>query len=133
MKTIVLISLMLLCIPHFAIAQKGKGHAKKQVKYKENYKHDAVAYHYHKTKRKGPPDWAPANGYRHRYVFFPEHRCYYDNYNGFYIFKKGSVWVTSYNRPWFILNISTTKKVELNIDNIPKPQIYIEQHITLYN
>lgn len=130
MKTIVLIGLMLLCIPHFVVAQKGNGHAKKHVKYKENYKHDVVVYH--KTKRKGPPDWAPANGYRHRYIFFPEHRCYYDNYYGVYIYRKGKIWVSSYTRPWFIINISTTKKVELNIDDIPKPQIYFEQHISIY-
>lgn len=113
--------------------QKHKGKAGKASSY-NNYEkivvHDPNSYY--KTKRKGPPPWAPAHGYRHRYIYFPEHKCYYDMYEGYYVYRKGTLWVTSFIKPVFIINIGTTKKIELNIDSEPYPQVYYKQHIILY-
>ncbi|MCC6838037.1 MAG: hypothetical protein IT234_05810 [Bacteroidia bacterium] len=138
MKTLILTicSLLLFSV---GFAQKGHGHKgnhqSKSVKHGiHHHSSNGIMYYQPvKVKRKGPPSWAPANGYRHRYIFFPEHKCYYDNFNGIYIYRKGSIWVTSYQTPSFIFNISITRKVELNIDGVSKPQIYFKQHVALYN
>lgn len=141
MKTIILIISTLL-IFNISFAQKGKGnHGGRHIQHindgpKHNHNSSRAVVFYNqpvKIKRNGPPSWAPAHGYRHRYIFFPEHNCYYDNYNGIYIYRKGSIWITSYTLPQFIFNIGVTRKVELNIDAVPKPQIYFEQHIALYD
>lgn len=132
MKNILLIIVVVL-IPTFAFSQKG--HGANHGKHNNAGRVNKIIVHNHYStsiKRKGPPSWAPANGYRHRYIYFPEHKCYYDNYNGFYIYRKGTVWVTSYYLPAFIINIGSARKIELNIDDVPNPQIYFEQHITLY-
>lgn len=113
---------------------KGKGKNKHHVHVVQAHPgHDVHVVSYKKVKKKGPPSWAPAHGYKHRYVYFPEHHCYYDNTKGHYIYRKGTVWVTSFNRPVFMINVNTTRKVELQIDNAPRPHIYFEQHIALYN
>jgi hypothetical protein len=139
MKTlIIIITTFLLC--NSIIAQKGKGHGAHHQKFEKQHPHKQysskkVVYYQPAlvVKRKGPPSWAPANGYRHRYVFFPEHNCYYDNFNGIYIYRKGGTWVNSYTMPSFIFNINFTRKVELTIDAAPKPQIYFEHHVALYD
>lgn len=138
MKTFVWI-IMLILLPIIGFSQKGhhkqKNHNEKMTKTKSYNGYEKITVYdtkKYKTKRKGPPPWAPAHGYRHRYIYFPEHKCYYDIYEGYYIYRKGTLWVTSFVKPVFIINISTTKKVELNIDSQPWPQVYFEQHIILY-
>ena len=82
--------------------------------------------------RHGNPKWGPSNGYTHRYIYFPEHQSYYDCTEGTYIYKKGEAWTTSSSQPVFISNIDNTKKVELDLDNEPKPQVHFNEHISLY-
>ena len=140
MKTFaVLFVLMSMGLSGFA--QKGHGHGKphqvkQEVKVYNHYPDNHITvyngpphagYKHHKM-----PYWAPAYGYRHRHIFFPEYGCYYDTYSGAYIYRHGGVWITSYQVPAFIINIGTTRKVELDIDNVPRPQVYFEQHISLY-
>lgn len=45
-------------------------------------------------KKHGPPDWAPAHGYRsqNRYVYFPQHNFYYDTHSRAYIYPDGPHW-----------------------------------------
>ena len=150
MKTIILI-LAIALIPFYSFSQKGhgKGHGNgnggKEKSYKggnKSSKKSAVVVSprgqsgvvYKEKKRHGPPSWAPAHGYRHRHVYFPAYKCYYDTYNGVYIYLSGTRWVTAISPPTFMLNVnlSSARKVELNIDDVPKPQIYFEQHVVLY-
>lgn len=72
MKTIAVIITM---IPLLCYSQRGhnKGnHGGNNGKHFKNNSHPVAYYkesnHHHK--RKGPPYWAPAHGYKHRYVFF---------------------------------------------------------------
>lgn len=134
MKTIAVIITM---IPILCYSQRGhnKGnHGGNNGKHFKNNSHPIAYYkesnHHHK--RKGPPYWAPAHGYKHRYVFFPEYRCYYDNFSGKYIYRRGPIWVTSINLPTFMFNVSLARKIELDIDNVSQPQVYFEHHISIY-
>lgn len=135
MKAILYVLLALL-VPAYTFAQRGHGkHYHKHDRQPRTVVHNHNVYVYNspvKVKRKGPPRWAPAHGYKHRYVYFPEYRCYYDNFQGVYVYRNGTVWVTSVYQPRFIVNIGVTRKVELSIDEAPQPQVYFEQHIVLY-
>lgn len=115
---------MILCsISLLAQKKYGKMHSHKRAYQKVNIK---------KNNYKGPPPWAPAHGYRHRYIYFPQYACYYDNYYGIYYYKTGSFWYKTSLKPSFILNISTAKKVELTIDNEEKPFRFYNKHIIIY-
>lgn len=149
MKTIILI-LAIALLPFYSFSQKGhgKGHGNgnggKEKSYKggdKSYKKSTVIIHqgpeqvvYKSKKRHGPPSWAPAHGYRHRHVYFPAYKCYYDNYDGMYIYYSGTRWIRTYSVPVFMVNVnlSNARVVELDYDNIATPQIYFEQHIVLY-
>lgn len=141
MNTLKLI-IVLLILPLLGYTQKGNPHKSKthkqqinkDYKVKKHYpSNKVVVYRAPKIKKKGPPSWAPANGYRHRHIYFPEYQCYYDTYTGMYIYRKGTIWVNSIYMPAFIVNIRTTRKVELNIDAVATPQIYFEQHFVWYH
>jgi hypothetical protein len=41
-----------------------------------------------KLKRRKPPSWALAHGYRRRHVYFPEHDLYVDHKKGVYIVQR---------------------------------------------
>lgn len=45
-------------------------------------------------RKKGPPPWAPAHGYRnkHRYRYYHDHEVYYDSRGGTYIWLAGGQW-----------------------------------------
>lgn len=133
MRSLVLI-VFLVSLGLCSYAQKNQGKNKKPGFTKAHHNQSSGSKNYivvKGNKRKGPPPWAPANGYRHRYIYFPAHHCYYDNYSGIYIYLKNKVWVTSLSIPAFI-NPIKARKVELVIDNIERPQIYFEQHLAIY-
>jgi len=139
MKTIALICAILM-FPFLAFSQKGHGKGKGQSKgvKKEYYKQSSSEKPFKKStavykKHKGPPYWAPANGYRYRNVYFPQYKCYYDTYEGVYIYLSGTRWVRTYTVPSFMVktDLSLARKVELDVD-VAEPQIYFEQHIILY-
>ena len=143
MKTIILISAMLI-LPYFAISQKGhgkgngKGHSNGEGRHSHKktsvvHPFNAVPVVYKSKKHKGPPYWAPANGYRHRNVYFPQYQCYYDSYNGEYIYLSNQRWIRAYSPPSIMVNVDLglARKVELDVD-VARPQIYFEQHIVLY-
>lgn len=152
MKTLALI-VALSILPFYGFTQKGhgkghgnsgKGNYRSEKSYKgegnKSYKTKAVIVSgsqtvvYKQKGRKGPPPWAPAHGYRHRHVYFPQYQCYYDNYDGVYIYYSGARWIRTYSIPSFMIgvNLSAARIVELNMDNVVAPQINFEQHIVLY-
>lgn len=141
MKTIALICTILI-LPLLVFSQKGQGKGKGNSKggKKEYYKQSSDVKPFsksktavYKSKHKGPPYWAPAHGYRHRNVYFPQYKCYYDTYDGVYIYLSGTRWIRTYSPPSFMVNVdlSLARKVELDLD-VAQPQIYFEQHIVLY-
>ena len=119
---IALFPLVLLLYSEPAFAQgKGHGHGKR--------KHDVVV-----VKHKGPPPWAPAHGYRHRHIFFPDYRCYYDNTNDVYIYINNGKWEISTSLPLFLkgVDLKVTEQIELELDDIDNPQSLFDEHVKLY-
>lgn len=52
-------------------------------------------------KKKGPPPWAPAHGYRakHKYRYYPSSRVYHDRGRGVYFYYKDGQWRVSVSLP----------------------------------
>ncbi|OWP74825.1 hypothetical protein [Flavobacterium oreochromis] len=83
----------------------------------------------------GPPDWAPAHGYRAktRYVYFPDHNFYYDLQAQNYIYLKGNNWEikASLPSPFININLGQSSQVELDFYG-ERPYFYNENHIVRY-
>jgi hypothetical protein len=87
----------------------------------------AVIYH---------PYWAPRVNYRHRWVYFPRYNFYWDNFHNVYVYRTGTIWVTSTNAPQEVekFDLSSVKKVELNENNDSKDAIQNnnDEHKSVY-
>jgi hypothetical protein len=86
-------------------------------------------------KKKGPPPWAPAHGYRAktRHVYFPEYNFYFDVQRGVYIYLKAGSWTVAAEFPTIFsgLNLNTSVQVELDLDT-DSPQKFNVDHVTKY-
>ncbi len=85
--------------------------------------------------KKGPPPWAPAQGYRAqtRHVYFPDHNFYFDLQNKVYIYFSGGKWINSVRKPaiFVSVNLGSALKVELDL-NTRTPQKYNSAHKLKY-
>ena len=83
-------------------------------------------------KGKGPPDHAPAHGYRakHNYRYYPSSQVYFDTGRGVYFYLSGSNWTTSINLP-SSLKISLGSHVSIEMDS-SKPYTKHSQHKSSY-
>ena len=88
-----------------------------------------------KEKKKGPPPWAPAHGYRAqtRHIYFPDYNFYFDLQKSVYIHLSGENWQVSANLPSVFsgVDFKITAKVELDLD-IDTPQKYNSDHKIKY-
>ncbi|HRG01623.1 MAG TPA: hypothetical protein PKZ75_10925 [Bacteroidia bacterium] len=55
------------------------------------------------------PVWGPKRAFNRRWVFFPKHNFYWDNWRQMYVYRNGTVWVVNATPPPTVVNI--------NIDN----------------
>jgi hypothetical protein len=70
-------------------------------------------------KKKGPPPWAPAHGYRakHKYRYYPSHRVYYEEKRGVYFYYKDGEWRVSVSLPSSIrIDIGDYVTLEMGTD-----------------
>lgn len=142
MKAIVLLGALCM-LPFFTYSQKDNSKGQASLK---KVKHSKMSYVYVKPfygppkrvyitkKHKAPPSWAPANGYKHRNIYFPEYKCYYDTYTGIYTYRSGERWSRTFSPPALMINqdLKLAEKVELDLD-VEEPQVYFEQHTALYS
>ena len=80
------------------------------------------------TGQKGPPDHAPAHGYRarHQYQYFPSAMVYHDVERGLYFYLSGPNWQISATLPQELrIRLGSSVSMELDTD---KPYIYNDQH-----
>lgn len=86
-------------------------------------------------KKKGPPPWAPANGYRAktRQIYFPEHNFYFDIQKGVYIYLNGGNWEANVKLPsvYARVDLGRSVQVELKLDT-DFPQQYNVEHLQKY-
>ncbi len=94
-----------------------RGH-KKTVIYKSNYrpKH-IIIYH---------PHWAAKRNYNRRWVYFPRHNFYWDNWRQGYYYKNELTWVFNTTPPPIIVNVNIEKETnyELNENEDDVDDVY---------
>ncbi|HLT41227.1 MAG TPA: hypothetical protein VKZ95_00865 [Sphingobacteriaceae bacterium] len=117
-----------------------KEYYKKQEKNRKAYKkHDQKKYkkHYVKVhKRKGPPAWAPAHGYRAKnHVYFRDYHTFYDPYRDGYVYRRNNKWIFSRNVPTFLVGVNLgSARINL-IQDIPvntRPEQYYSRYSSQY-
>ena len=88
-----------------------------------------------KNTTKGPPDWAPAHGYRANttYVFFPDQNVYFDVQNSLYISLSGDNWQVNASLPSVFSGVDLNLAVKVELDlSTDTPQKYNSDHKTKY-
>src|SRR5687768_14062295 len=81
----------------------GHGHPHKRVVVKRSvYRPAKVAVFY--------PRWRPNYGYHRRWVFFPRHNFYWDNWRNHYVFWNGAIWISQATAPPALVNINLEKE-----------------------
>ncbi len=72
------------------------------------------------------PHWHPNYSYNRRWVFFPRHNMYWDNWRNHYVFWNGTIWVSQTTAPAVIVNVNLDKEkaVELKDEEDDIDDVY---------
>lgn len=71
------------------------------------------------------PVWAHHKKYNRRWVYFPKHKCYWDNWRNVYVYKVDGNWTTSPNKPKTIEAVNLEDEaLELNDVEDDDDEIY---------
>jgi hypothetical protein len=84
-----------------------------------------------KEKPKGPPNWAPAHGYRAktRHIYFPDNNFYFDIQKNVYIYLSGDQWQVSIKLPSLFASIDLKGAVQVELElYTDTPQKYNAEH-----
>jgi hypothetical protein len=76
----------------------------------------------------GPPDHAPAHGYRakHSYRYYPEKEVYFDTGRRIYFYIEGEIWKSDVSLPYHLeVSLGKYQTIELYSDT---PYEYHEKH-----
>lgn len=128
---------ILLSITNQSFAQKGKGghhskgghpHGKTKVVV-TNRRHPntrVIKSHYRpKSLVVFHPVWGPNRNFNRRWVYFPRHNFYWDNWRQMYVYRSGNVWIYKSSPPPVVVNITIDnekhyelKETEDDIDDV---------------
>ncbi|MBI2722296.1 MAG: hypothetical protein HYX39_08995 [Bacteroidetes bacterium] len=56
------------------------------------------------------PNWYPNHSYNRRWVYFPKHNFYWDNWRNHYVFYDGNTWISQPTAPPVIINLNLEKE-----------------------
>ena len=125
------VSILFLCFSLIAFAQQ-PGKKEKALK-KQTTKVEGEPK-IEKEHKYGPPDWAPAHGYRAktRYVFFKDYKIYYDNERDVYLSYENDLWHATADIPFELkaADLKGAVQVEVEYDG-EDPQTKIDLHLEL--
>jgi hypothetical protein len=85
-----------------------------------------------KAKSNGPPEHAPAHGYRakRQYKYYPSASVYHDAGRGLYFYLSGTTWKFGATLPHDLrIRLGSSVSIELDTD---RPYIYYDQHRKQY-
>lgn len=94
------------------------GHPHRRVVARSHYRPaKIVVYH---------PHWRPAYEYHRRWVYFPRHNFYWDNWRQGYYYMNGQTWVFNVSPPPVIVNVNLEKEknYELKEDEDDVDDVY---------
>lgn len=83
--------------------------------------------------RSGPPDYAPAHGYRakYQYHYYPRSKVYYDTARKIYFYLKGENWEVGVTLPGHLKN-GLGEYVSLELET-SRPYLFHEKHHMKYS
>lgn len=84
-----------------------------------------------KDRLKGPPNWAPAHGYRAktRHIYFPDNNFYFDIQKNVYIYLRGDQWQVSVKLPSLLASIDLKEAAQVELElYTDTPQKYNTEH-----
>ena len=64
------------------------------------------------------PYWRPKYSYNRRWVYFPKHNFYWDNWRNHYVFYNGTVWLSQPTAPPIIVNVNLEKEKHYELKEI---------------
>jgi hypothetical protein len=104
------------------------GHPHGKVVVKSRYRPaKMVVYH---------PHWRPAASFHRRWVYFPRHNFYWDNWRQGYYYMNGPVWVFNATPPPVIVNVNLANErnyeLQENEDDVDDVYIVNGKHKTVY-
>lgn len=72
------------------------------------------------------PFWAPRRAYNRRWVYFPRHNFYWDNWRQVYVYRNATVWIYNAAPPATVenVNIENEKHYELKADEDDIDDVY---------
>ncbi|MBA3663105.1 MAG: hypothetical protein H0W61_02715 [Bacteroidetes bacterium] len=118
MRTLKIIFALSFLLSLTGFAQKGRGHGHGGGR---GYHHNKVVLVKRSMYRPKKvivfhPVWRPTFGYNRRWVFFPKHNLYWDNWRNHYVYWNGVVWVSQPSAPPVVINVNLEKEkhYELN-------------------
>ncbi len=56
------------------------------------------------------PYWGIKRSFNHRWVYFPRHNFYWDNWRNVYVYRSGAVWVSNQTPPPVIVNVNINEE-----------------------
>ena len=79
--------------------------------------HHVVVYH---------PGWRKNYSYNRRWIYFPKHNFYWDNWRNHYMFWNGTIWLSQSTPPPVIINVNlaTEKHYELKENDDDVDDVY---------
>lgn len=138
LKEIVITISLILLITNISYAQKGKGHGKAN----HASKHHQGSNIHHKNKIKRSvyrpktfvvyhPGWAPKKKFNRRWVYFPRHNFYWDNWREVYVYRNANTWITNATPPSIIVNVTieNEKHYELKESDDDSDDVYSTNYI----
>lgn len=82
------------------------------------------------------PYWGPRHAFNRRWVYFPRHNFYWDNWRQSYIYWNGTIWLTTVTVPPVIVNVKLEdekqyelKETDDDVDDVYKTN---DNHKTEY-
>ncbi len=106
---------------HHRHAAHRRAHKHHRVVKRSRYR-PAVAVVYH-------PHWAPHRNIHRRWVYFPAHRLYWDNWRQVYYYHNGRKWMAVSTPPPHLknVNLDNEKFEELSEDVDDDDEIYLQE------
>lgn len=104
--------------PHHSKHVNAKKHNRKVVKRSKFRPNKAVIYH---------PNWAPHRNIKNRWVYFPKHHLYWDNWRNLFFYKHNNKWISNSNLPPHLKSIKLDNEEfqELDSDDEDNDDIYM--------
>jgi hypothetical protein len=127
------ISFMVTIILLFSFVSNGFADSSNSVKIAKDSEKQNVKISERYIQQKGPPDHAPAHGYRakFKYRYYPRYNVYFDAERGVYFYLKGKNWEVGIKLPNHMQkDLGEFVSLELDTD---RPYLYNAEHNKKYS